>query len=174
MKRIFTLLILSLLFAACKTRHVATTKTDITTNEVLTRSVKKDSVKIDTGKSLAITKTKKDVEDSAEVIIQSDTGIQKITIAADGMFNYTGKAKSIVYKQKLNDHSIIDESLQVTKGEITRTTLTDTTADVKQSHQVTKTKIVDAKVDHGWIFAMIGVILLVCTGGYLAWKYKFG
>jgi Rieske Fe-S protein len=158
MKKLITLLILSLLFAACKTRHVTTTKSDVTTNETLTRSVKKDSTKIDTGKVHTETKTVKNVKDSATVTIIPDSGtVQTIRIDPGQAFTYTGKAKSIVYKKAIDDHSILDEQIQQNKAEITRITEADSVVDDKTVHEVTKTKVTDAKAGYGWIWWIIAI-----------------
>jgi hypothetical protein len=170
----FIVLIWLVLVFGCKTRHVATTKSDITTNEVLTKSVKKDSSTVDTGKVKIENKKTNDIQDSAEVDIQTDTGVQKITIQPNGLFTYSGKAKGIIYKKKTTDHSTTDRTVQNNKGLTTHISTADSSSDKKQMHQVTKVKTTDAKADHGWVVALLVVIALVSIGGYLAWKYKFG
>ncbi len=146
MKNLLIFLIPVLFLCSCKIRHVATSKTETTSTEALTNIVKKDSVKIDTGKTHTEIKMAKNVQDSTEVEITPDSGaVQFIHVADNGNFTYTGKAKHIGFKKKSDDHSNIDEAIQENKSEITKTSLSDSANKKQTVHQVIKDKVTDSK-----------------------------
>lgn len=171
---IAAILMISLLLfvASCKIRKVATTHTETTSSEVLTKSVKKDSIKVDTGKIHTQTNVAKNVQDSSQIIIQTDTGIQKITIPANGNFTYTGRAKSIIYKKKTNDHSITSKAVQDDKAISTHVTKADSSNDQKQLHQVTKSKITDSKPSYAWIWVVLIGAAVVAASIWAIKKFK--
>lgn len=151
---------------------MVTTKTDVTSITDLTKTSKKDSVKIDTDKIHTEIKTVKNIQDSDEVDIISDSGaIQKINIAPGGVFTYTGLAQSIVYKKRSVDRSAINRSIRDNKGETTYTTEADSTSQKQTIHQQIKDKTVDAKAGNSWIGMVIGVIAIVIIAGLLVYKY---
>ncbi len=172
MKALLPILILTLFLTACKTRQVATVHTETTTSEVLTKIVKRDSVKIDTGKVHTETQMAKNVQDSSQVIIQTDSGIQKITVTPNKEFVFIGKAKSITYKTGNNDHSKVNKVEQENKGQITKVTIADSTSDKKQVQELTKAKTSVAKPSSSWIWMLLAAGAIVAIGICLIRKFK--
>lgn len=164
--QLFTLLALSsTLFPACKTRHVTIARTDVSSIADETRVVSRDSVSVDTGRVRTDIITATNTRDSAQVIIIPDTGaVVHVLLAPNQNFAYTGKAKSIDYKNMGLDRSLVDEQIEEHKAEITKTILADSSVTKTMTHtsSTNKTLISQSKLHIlVWIAALVLIIAIL-------------
>ena len=163
----FTLFALSFtLLMACKTRHVLTTRTDSSTKVDATSVLKTVMVSVDTGKTHTQISSSTNLTDSAQVTILPDPGSAiRILLAPNQSFTFTGKAKSVIYKNQKLDDFVVDKQIQTNHAQITRSLIADSNVTKTLTHTSTQTKALTSKSNMNiWLWIIMITILLAAIG----------